>query len=145
MRTTRIAWWLGAGVAVLLVVAAVLATRPPRSYDPSTPEGTVQIFLQALLDGDRERARELLAPDLDERCVDDVATGESVRITLVSSEVEEDVATVEVRIVRSGGDPPFGGYEYSQDASYRLERTDTGWIITSAEWPFPCFERIPPP
>ncbi len=143
---SEIGWWVaGAGLVALVVVAAVLAGRPPRTYDLSAPEGTVQAFLQAILDDDTAAARRLLAPDVDERCVDGAPGDESVRITLVSVTATDDTATVEVRVVRSGGEPPFGAYEYTQDATYRLERTDDGWLITSADWPFPCIERIPPP
>ncbi len=149
MTATRTwGWWVaGALLTALVVGAAIVASRPVPTYDLSTPEGTVQAFLQAVLDGDDETAAGFLSSEVDPHCVAELYRGPdtSVRVTLVSTDVQDHTATVRVRITFTEAQPPFGGSEYSNDATYRLERTDDGWTITRADWPFPCIERIPEP
>ena len=127
-------------VALIVVVAALVAlTRSePATLDPTTPEGTAQQFVQAVLDGDNAMADSLL---LDEDC--DVGpryySDQTVRARLVDSRTTGNTAVVDIELTFSGGDPLFGGYGYTEPAQIRLETTDGGWRIDPDSWPyFPC-------
>ena len=64
-------WLVPVGAAVLIVaLVAVALVREPAQLDPNTPEGTVQVYLQAISDGDYEGAFAVLDPDFYEgmRC-----------------------------------------------------------------------------
>lgn len=141
-------WWVGGALLVALVAAAaLLASRPAPTFDPSTPEGTVQAFLQAVFDGETETASAYLAPDLDARCLDDRYRDPdtSVRANLVSTEANDGTAEVAIRLTFTRPEPPFGGSEYSEDVVYRLGSHSGRWLIESAGWPYSCIERIPEP
>jgi hypothetical protein len=127
-------------VAVIVVGAALVAlTRSePATLDPSTPEGTAQRYVQAILDGDTVTAESLL---LEEDC--DVGprhyADETVRARLVDSTTTGDTAVVNIELTFSGGDPLFGGYGYTESAQIELKSTDDGWKVDPDSWPYyPC-------
>ncbi|TDI55747.1 MAG: hypothetical protein E2O96_04660, partial [Acidobacteria bacterium] len=60
-------WPLGIGLTVV-ALAIVALVREPVQLDPSTPEGTVQEYLQAISDEDYNKAFELLDPEGFEGC-----------------------------------------------------------------------------
>lgn len=127
-------------VGLIVVVAALVAlTRSePATLDPTTPEGTAQRYVQAILDGDNTTADDLL---LEEDC--DIWPNyfgdQTVRARLTDSTVDGNTATVEVELVFSGGDPLFGGYGYEERALIELERVDGSWLVDPDSWPyFPC-------
>ncbi|MFP5330822.1 MAG: hypothetical protein ACLGHX_00440, partial [Acidimicrobiia bacterium] len=52
--------------AIVVVAALVALTRSePATLDPSTPEGTAQRYVQAILDGDNATAEDMV---LEENC-----------------------------------------------------------------------------
>src|SRR5690606_28694876 len=54
---------LGLIAALVVVAVVVVFTRgAPEQLDPATPEGTVQQYVTAVIDGDHAAAAELLAP-----------------------------------------------------------------------------------
>lgn len=127
-------------VGLIVVVAALVAlTRSePATLDPSTPEGTAQRYVQAILDGDNATAEDMI---LEEDC--DIGPrffgDQTVRARMVNSTVDGDTATVEVELVFSGGDPLFGGYGYEEPAWINLTQVDGTWMVDSDSWPyFPC-------
>lgn len=125
-------------VAVLAILAAVVASgRSVPTYDASTPEGTVQAYLQAVFDGDDQSAASYLS--VTSRCdADDFReafVAESARVVLRDSRIEDDEATVEVEIVFSDGGGPFDTYEWSEDQSFDLVREDDSWMLTGRPWP----------
>jgi hypothetical protein len=129
---------IGAIVVGLIVVGAAIVALTgsgPASLDPTTPEGTAQRYVQAILDNDIVVAQALL---IDQDCRPDQRFfgNESVRARLVDSNVFGDTAVVEVEIIFSGGSPIFGGYNYSEHARIALEATDAGWGVTSDSWPY---------
>ena len=124
------------GVAVLVAVAAtVAALRPVPSFDPASPEGAVQSYLEAVLAGDEEAAAAFLSPDGD--CdVDDVARADfndSLRVALIESGIDGDEASIEVEITYGGGGP-FES-EYGESETFELERRSGSWVITGQPWP----------
>lgn len=137
--TTRPQRVLAIVVAVVVAVAvltALLATHGSvRHYDRNTPEGTVQSYVAAVLDGDRERAAAFLAEDgpcsIDDLDLSYPPTYD--RVTLVDSETDGDTARVEVEAVNSEG--PFGAFSFREPLAFDLERSGSGWSITGQPWP----------
>ena len=127
-------------VAVIVVGAALVAlTRSePATLDPSTPEGTSQRYVQAVLDGDHATVESLL---LNEDCdVDPRYYGnQTARARLIDSTTTGDNAVVDIELAFSGGDPLFGGYGYTESAQIELESTEDGWKVDPGSWPYyPC-------
>ncbi len=124
-------------IAVIGVVAGVLsATRQVPKYDRGTPEGLVQAYLTAVIDGDHQDAVAFLTPessctveDLDRAYVPD-----DVRVVLRDTEVDGDTAQVKVDVVMSSGGP-LEGSEYAEEHTFRLTRAGGDWLITGAPWP----------
>lgn len=121
--------------AVVLVVAAALialgASPDPPALDPGSPEGIVQRYVQAVLNGDERAAVGYLAgpcepagaPELDE-----------VRVTLRDVVVHDGTADVEVGITTVFGDPPLGRSEFTEEAVFDLVRSDERWLIEGVPW-----------
>lgn len=147
MSSTR--WLIATVVGVILVaVAAVVVSsvREPAVLPEGTPEATVQRYLQAVADGDREDVLETYTPDLRRRCEGE--QGPEPRPPLPEErmsfdadllevrELDGDRADVEVRISEFSGEPPFGGGGYDHTEVLRVERVDGGWGIADASWPY---------
>lgn len=138
VRPNRVLAIVVGGIALVALVAAVLAaTRSEPEFDPATPEGTVQGYLQAVFDEDEDEALSYLA--VDTACDRDdfrgVVTSESARVVLRGAEVDGDVATVEVEIAYTGGQGPFDTYEWSEDQTFELEREGDSWVLVGEPWP----------
>lgn len=135
------------GLVIGLVVAAglVVLLRPSATeFDPTTPEGTVQSYVRAVLDDDREQALALLEDPSDE-CDLDHHRRDSIRVTLEGVETTDDHSKVTIRMTTQGGEPPFDTYEYTERVTFELTRVEGNWLITRAPWPFQiCRERMTP-
>lgn len=124
-------------IALVAVVAAVLATtRAVPKYDRGTPQGVVQAYLSAVIDGDHQQAAKLLAEgspcrveDLDQAYVPD-----EVRVVLRDTEVDGDTAQVVVDVVMSSGDL-LDGSEHAEKHTFRLTRATGAWLVTGTPWP----------
>jgi hypothetical protein len=127
--------------SVVAVLSSVLAGNPSVSeQDPATPEGVVQDYLSAVVDGDLETAASFLVGS--SSCdVDDLeAAGpqDDVRIRLLDAETTGDRSEVRLEMVTSTGGP-FGAFAFSEEHWIRLERSASGWLITGTPWPmFDC-------
>jgi len=140
MSTNRASRWILTSVAVatatLILVAIVLAIRPPQTLDPATPEGTAQAYYQAINDGDQEAALAYLV----EGCEgyqsyywrDEV----SISVVILATDVDGNEASVDVRITEYYGSGPFGGGSYRHDETLEMERNDGGWLIRGLPWPW---------
>ena len=129
-------------VAILVVVAAVVAaSRTPPRADPATPQGTVQLFVTAVLDGDDEEAVALLDPALGCRVPLPQRGWSGTRATfaVVGSRDFGDRASVEIDVTeyRSGG--LFDAYSHRE--SYQLVAEGGGWLITGEPWPVYVCEK----
>ena len=140
-RPNRILAIVVGGIAVIAIVAGVLsATRPAQKYGRGTPEGVVQAYLLAVIDGDHQAAAEFLAEgspctvaDLDQAYMPD-----GVRVVLRDIEVNGDTAQVVVDVVMSSGEL-FDGSEHTEKHTFRLTRPGEAWLITGTPWPmFEC-------
>ena len=159
----RWVWPLGIGFAVVALVIVALV-REPIQLDPSTPEGTVQEYLQAISDEDYNKAFELLDPDGFEGCsTSDLARSaprDSFTATMGFSgngggfapfgqqfdkrfesigpaRPSEDLVTVDVTLrFDTGG--VFGG-SWDQYETFLLISEDGSWWITDDPNPWPYF------
>ena len=136
---------IAVGLLVLLaVVAGVISTQQaPRTFEPGTPEATVQTYLQAVLDQDAQTAVAQLGPDAG--CtVDDFVRGdpsEPDRVVVTDSSVREGSAQVHVDLVYEGG--LFGGDGWSDPITFPLERAGDAWVISTLVWPYYGCEGTP--
>lgn len=122
-------------IAVLVIVSLVVVfTRGEAELlDESTPEGVVQRYSMAVVDGDDEAAADFLS----DRARDDCGTIESpttsdLRVTLISTDIRDDSADVRVQISRHEGGA-FGS-EYSYEEDFRLVQDGGDWLIESVPW-----------
>ncbi|GAA1058192.1 hypothetical protein GCM10017608_05950 [Agromyces luteolus] len=124
------------GVLVVFALVVVFTRGEPGQLDAGTPEGVVQQYSAAVIDGDEAAAMEYLVPELADECVR-MPTSEpaGIRVTLVGTTERDDTADVDVLIVTTYGDGPFGSSEYEERGVFDLVRVDGEWRIESAPWP----------
>lgn len=129
---------IAVGLLVLLaVVAGVISTQQsPRTFEPGTPEATVQTYLQAVLDQDAQTAVAQLGPDAG--CtVDDFVHGnhsEPDRVVVTDSSVRENSAQIHVDLIYGGG--LLGDDGWSDQITFPLERSGDAWVISTMVWPY---------
>lgn len=125
-------------VLALLALVVVVLQRDPVQLSMDTPEGTVQAWLQSVADDDP--ATDLLADigcglPLDHELWVDGA----LRAVVVDSTTEGAQATIEVAITENQGGGLFDD-GWTHDATYQLQRSADGWLITGFDWPWsPCW------
>jgi hypothetical protein len=129
--------WVLPAVGVAAVVALVIIglNREPEQFDPDTPEGTVQSYVAALVDGDFETASSYWA---DDGCEPDSSepTGGAPDISarLISVDGTDRDATVIIGITEDLTDPVNGIYEHEE--WFTLVNEDDGWKIVQPSWPY---------
>lgn len=136
-RTTRITLIVLAGAVILVVVVALIAVFArggAAPLDPDTPEGVVQRYSQAVVDGDVETATTYLVPEIAESCQRIPADGDDLRITLAETTERENSARVDVLVVTVYGSGPLGPDEYESEETFDLVRVDGDWLIQTAPW-----------
>ncbi|BDZ63112.1 hypothetical protein [Agromyces mangrovi Wang et al. 2018] len=138
-RSDRALIGIGIAVAVVVVAAivAVLVRPAAEPLDPTTPEGVIQGYSEAVLDGDTRAALDFLVPEIADDCqrVENYGFGDAdVRVVLVSSTEDGSTADVRVSIVTTYGGGLFGPDEYRTDGRFDLQRVDGEWRIESAPW-----------
>ncbi|GAA3667519.1 hypothetical protein GCM10023081_02770 [Arthrobacter ginkgonis] len=126
-----------AAVAALVVLSLVLvfARGEPAPLDEASPEGVVQRYAVAVIDGDEATALTYLTEAARKNCQrTDYPATEDLRVALVSTTVREDTADVKVSLVTSADGGPFGPSEYSYDDVFDLAKVDGRWLIDTAPW-----------
>ena len=136
---------IGVLVVGAIAVAAVLsAVRSTPDLDPTTPGGVAQAYYRAILDGDDSAALLLMTPELREKCDGQHFRGfffaDSVRVVLTGTDISSDRARVDVEIDQVSDPSPFDIDGYSSRERLTMTRTDGGWEIAQAPWPFFCPE-----
>lgn len=121
---------------VIIAVAVVFTRGAPATLDPGTPEGVVQSYSAAVIDGDNEEALKHLAPEVREQCygIDGVYT-ENLRVALVDSTDRGESATVTVSLVTSYEGGLFGSSSSESTETFSLVRSDDAWVISAVPWP----------
>lgn len=128
-----------AGLVVALAVIAGLltATREPPELDPATPEGTVQLFVLAVIDGEDEKVVDYLDPALGCRA----PLPEVYRPSRISMAVAESTTTGQTARVVLDVTEQAGGFLDSSTHRevFDLRADGDGWILTGHPWPiFSC-------
>ncbi|MDT0180333.1 hypothetical protein Q9S36_08950 [Microbacterium sp. ARD31] len=132
-----------ATVALVVVVALIVVfTRGGAAqFDEDTPEGVVQRYSQAVVEGDTRTALEYLPPDVAEYCERVTPGTEDRRVTLLQTTERDDSARVEVLIATVYGTGPLGSDEYETEGVFELVAADGGWLIETAPWELAiCFD-----
>ncbi len=123
-----------------MAVAAIVTTlRPSPQLDPSTPEGLVQAFFQAVEADDWEGLRALLARSLQDQCEpselaqfrDDVD-----RAVISAVEPAGSETVVEVRASRVVVDDPLNPYSYDDTFHFVLAQDDGRLAVSELPWQF---------
>lgn len=138
-RSRRVLVVISTLVTALLGVAVVLALRAPPEFDPLTPEGTAQGYLQAVLEGDENLASSFLTETLRDECtmseMRHVMPGDA-RIVIKHTEIDGMDAELELEITETYGEGPFDfGSSYSFDETLVMERRGDRWLIAEVPWP----------
>lgn len=131
-------------IAVIVALALVLAVQPPKSFDPGTPEATVQGYFQAVVDRSRLDVERFMTPDLVERCGaalnQNRDTPDSLRVVIVDTESDVRHVAVTVEITERSTASLFLGESYTFQESLVLERIGDVWLIAEVPWPIYCWE-----
>lgn len=134
---TLLAVLIAVGLLVVIALAVVLARSAVReTFDEATPEGVVQRYAQAVIDGDDDAAAEYLAARADECKYYYEDTSVDRRLTFRSSDISGGNATVSVTVSTSYGGVPFTSYQSSYDTEFRLTKVDGTWLIKTAPYEF---------
>ena len=132
-----------AAIALIIALALVLALRPPKQFDPGTPEATVQGYLQAVIDEDQAKAASFMTRDLVKRCgvdLNQIRRGpDSFRAVIVDTLVLDNVVYVDVELTEGSGGGVFGD-PYGFVETLTLEKSGEDWLIAEAPWPIYCGE-----
>ena len=132
-RPTTVLAIVAALIVLLAIVAAVLAEGRERpTLDPGTPEGVVQLYVQALFDDDVAAAIEYLDPALG--CSDPLPEpylADTARVSVVTTTTNDDTATVELAIEEGG----LLEGSWSHPERFTLIRNGEQWLITGDPWP----------
>lgn len=124
------------GVVLVVVIAliAVFARGGAAPLDPATPEGVVQRYSQAVVDGDTQTALTYVVPEVADACVRRFVSDEDARITVLETTERDDTAHVRVLIVTVYGTGPLGADEYEAESSFDLVKVDGDWLVEVAPW-----------
>ncbi len=128
---------IGVGVVALaaVVVGGVLGSRRTiETHDLSTPEGVVQIYLRAALEGDGDAAVQWFTEELRADC----SSGwydeprQATRVVLDDVSIVGDTASVDLTI--QVNQDPFDEYSYTE--RIHLVRQADEWRIEQVPWPY---------
>lgn len=131
-------------MGVLVVVAVVLTFVNRPQLDPGTPEGVVQRYLQAVVEGRRSLARSYLSDRLQRECDSGFPrhlSQDAVRIEWIDTVVDGSEARVDVMVAED--DLGIFDSYYEFHAGFTLQDSADGWRITDQEWPwYGCSEPM---
>jgi hypothetical protein len=134
-RANRVLGFIVAAISIVAFITVLSVNEDTPQLDATTPEGTVQQYLQSVTARDFDTAITYLSEDT--KCkitdFDQAYIQESIRISLSDASVTGDSASVKVNIENSSGDP-FGG-SYTESQAFRLVKSDSGWKIAGIPWP----------
>ncbi|MGB7860927.1 MAG: hypothetical protein WBM90_10560 [Acidimicrobiia bacterium] len=134
--------WIAVGATVVLVavLAIVAVNREPVQLDPSSPEGVVQGYLQAISDKDYEAAAMALDPEFYEDCnpgsIARSTPSEPFTATLQEPDSAEPAGNAFVQVtLRFGNEGVFGG-AWTSFEEFHLIDSGGSWLITGDAWPY---------
>lgn len=121
---------------VLSAVAALVSSfREEVKYSTSSPEGVVQMYLTAIIEGKNDQAASYFAPDstCDASDIDRAYVSETLRVNLVSTSIDGNSAYVKID-ANTGASGPFDD-GYTESHTYRLSKESGRWLIEGIPWP----------
>lgn len=133
-RTLLIGLIGGVVLVVVIALIAVFVSGGTTEFAEDSPEGVVQRYSQAVIDGDIETARTYLVPEIGDECERTGPGQDQLRVTLLESTETADAARVRVIIVTSSGSGPFGTSEYESEERFGLVRSGGSWLIEATPW-----------
>lgn len=122
-------------LVVIALVVVVVRNATPEMLDSSTPAGVVQRYAQAVIDDDGVAAGAYLVASPDDCSYFDRADRD-LRLSLRSTEISGDRATVRVAVTTSYGDGPFSSSESTSDDTFTLVKSQDGWMIEETPYEF---------
>lgn len=123
------------GALVVIALVVVFTGGEPEQLDADTPEGVVQAYSAAVIDGDEQAAGEFLTEGAFKDCEDfDRGPTDNLRVTLISTTERAESADVKVSIVTSYGSGPFGADEYETEGVFDLVADNGAWLIDDAPY-----------
>ncbi|HSK98133.1 MAG TPA: hypothetical protein VK891_16020 [Euzebyales bacterium] len=137
-RSQRLLWVLGGLVAVALLVGALVgALRSPAELDPDSPEGVVQAYLEAVIEGDHAAAAGYLSEETARRC-----RASAFRQAWVPDGLTADLDGVrvrgprtEVRVRMRTTADPFTLDGYTSTETFTLADENGAWRLVDDPWP----------
>ncbi len=139
----RILLWSVIAIVLLVSIAFAVTFIENPELDPDTPEGVVQRYLQAIIDGEEGAARAYLSDRLQGKCTNlyrySYRSERSVRIEWLRTTVDGSTAYVDIR--ETEGWPDIFDHYNENERVFTLALTDEGWRITHQKWPwYECSE-----
>lgn len=126
-----------AGLSLILVAlsAVLTANRDEVELSPTKPEGVVQLYLKAIIEGKNDQAASYFASksECDASDIDRAYISDTLRINLVSTSQEGESAYVKIDANTGSGGPFEDGYTESH--TYRLIKEAGSWRIEGIPWP----------
>lgn len=122
-------------LALIAVSAILSSSREEKSYSSSTPEGVVQLYLKAIIEGKHDIAANYFAAgsECDAADIDRAYISDTLRVNLISVSSEGMSAYVKIDATTSSGGPFDDGYTESH--TYRLIKESGVWKLTGIPWP----------
>lgn len=122
---------------IALITTSILISnnQEDKQFATTTPEGVVQTYLEAVIEGKHDQAASLFVAgsECDAADIDRAYISESLRVNLVSSEIEGDSAYVKIDANMNSGALFDDGYTESH--TYRLKRENGNWRLEGIPWP----------
>jgi hypothetical protein len=124
-----------ASIALVIFSAIFSANRDEVKLSPATPEGVVQLYLTAIIEGKNDQAAEYFVKG--SRCdasdIDRAYVSDTLRVNLVSTSTDGNSAYVKIDANTGSGGPFDDGYTESH--TYRLVKENGSWHIEGIPWP----------
>jgi hypothetical protein len=122
------------GLLVVTAIAVVFFRPDPALRGAGTPEGVVQRYAAAAIDGD-ERAATGYLREAPEPCGEwESEAEENLRVSLVSTDTRGTSAEVAVSVVSFSPGGPFGSSEYETQETFQLTKAGGSWLIDTVPW-----------
>jgi hypothetical protein len=141
-----------AGTVLLVVVSIVVVmlfgrARPAPPADPNSPAGVVQTYIEAVRNGEIEKARTYLTREARAQAMardrqDQYRPTRDDNVRIVVNTVSEADTTAEVKVTISrfyARSDPFSSNTSHYDVSVKLIREDGNWRISQPVDPFMYF------
>jgi hypothetical protein len=126
---------VGIALALLGVSLFINANRETRELSTKTPEGVVQLYLKAIIEGKNDVAAGYFTAqsDCDASDIDRAYISETLRVNLIKSEITGNSAYVKIDANQGSGDLFDSGYTESH--TYRLVKESGNWRLQGIPWP----------